>query len=84
MVQIKLTEEQLWGFDKILKEDDLVFYERFLVEQPVEHEKKFFREFPDFLKDYPLNPLGGGRMDLLKDEIYRGIMRKVKRRMEEM
>lgn len=58
--------------------DDLDFYEQFVLKQPKEEQLQFLKEHPDFLKDYPVNPMRDGRMHLLEDKMYRGIMRKIK------
>ena len=60
------------------KGDDLEYYEQFVLKLSEDEQLIFFKEHPDFLGEYSLNPLRNGKAYLLKDEIYRGIMRKVK------
>ena len=60
------------------KGDDLDYYEQFVLELPEDEQMIFFKEHPNYLVAYSLNPLKNGKAYLLKDEMYRGIMRKVK------
>ena len=60
------------------KGDDLEYYEQFVLKMSKDEKIKFIKEHPDFLKDYPVNPVKSGKFYLLDDEIYRGIMRKIK------
>lgn len=41
-----------------------------------EEQEQFFNENPEFMSEFPL---GRGNIDLLKDRMYRGILRKIKR-----
>jgi len=65
---------------KVLLGDDLDFYENCLQELSEEELKKFFKENPDFMKDYNMYE---GRLLLLKDPNYRKILRKIKKRYEQ-
>lgn len=60
------------------KGDDLDYYEQFVLNLKEDEQLIFFKGHPDFLGEYSLNPLKSEKAYLLKDEIYRGIMRKVK------
>lgn len=60
------------------KQDELQFYEKYLLKEADSVQRKFFEEHPDFLNGYSLNPLKVGKMELLKDKTFRGIMRKVR------
>lgn len=58
-----------WGF---LVGDDLDFYEQFLTDLTDEEMNKFFQDNPGFMKEYHMYE---GRRGLLRDEMYRGILR---------
>lgn len=64
--------EKFW---KLITEDDLEFYEEFIIHLPDEAQKKFFEEVPDFMSDFPV---WCGRIDLLKDRVYRKLLRRIK------
>ncbi len=70
-----MTAEQLQKFYKFIIGDDLDFYEEYTIHLSDEEQEEFFRDNPDFMKDFPM---GRGKIDLLKDEMYRGILRKIK------
>ena len=74
------TEEQVEQFFKYVDGDDLDFYETVLMDQPKEQQHIFFKQHPEFLSDYKLNPLkDDNAIELLRDEIFRGLMRKIKK-----
>lgn len=76
----EFTEEQIEQFLKYVDGDDLDFYEAVLIDQPVEQQRIFFEQHPEFLSDYQLNPLkDDNAIALLQDEIFRGLMRKIKK-----
>lgn len=76
----EFTEEQIDQFLKYVDGDDLDFYEVVLINQPVEQQRIFFEQHPEFLSDYQLNPLkDDNAIALLQDEIFRGLMRKIKK-----
>ena len=60
------------AFWKFLIGDDLDFYEEFLIELSDEEIHKFYKENPDFMKEYGMYE---GRLDILRDKMYRGILR---------
>ena len=74
-----MTAEQLQKFYKFIIGDDLDFYEEYTIHLSDEEQEEFFRDNPDFMKDFPM---GRGKIDLLKDEMYRGILRKIKKNEE--
>lgn len=55
---------------------DIDFYEEFVMELPDEEQEKFFDANPDFMCDFPVRC---DKMYLLKDRMFRGILRKIKR-----
>ncbi|MBM6854629.1 hypothetical protein H6B11_10750 [Mediterraneibacter glycyrrhizinilyticus] len=66
------SEEQFWKF---VMGDDLDFYEEYTIFLSDEEQKEFFDENPDFMCDYPISR---DKMYLLKDVVFRGILRKIK------
>ena len=79
--ELHLTEEQAKKFLKFIYGDDLDFYEEHLMDLTDEQREKFFEENPDFMSEFPVNH---DNMDLLKDKMFRGILRKIKRYEEGM
>lgn len=75
-----LSEEQAKRFLKFIMEDDLDFYEEYVLDLSDEEQEQFFNENPEFMSEFPL---GRGNIELLKDKMYRGILRKIKRYEEE-
>lgn len=71
-----MSVEQLQRFSNFIMGDDLDFYEQFIIGLPDDKQEEFFNEVPDFMSDFPV---WCGRMDLLRDRMYRGILRKIKR-----
>lgn len=69
------TEEQYKRFEKLILDDDMDFYEEYTIHLTDEEQKKFFAENPDFMSEYPISR---DKIYLLKDPIYRGLMRKIK------
>lgn len=70
-----MDTRQFEKFWKLIMEDDLEFYEEFIIHLPDEEQKSFFEEVPDFMSDFPV---WCGRIDLLKDRMYRKILRRIK------
>lgn len=66
-------EKQFWEF---VMGDDLDFYEEYTIHLNDEEQKEFFDENPDFLCDYPISR---DKMYLLRDVVFRGILRKIKK-----
>lgn len=73
---INMTEEQEEKFLKFIFEDDLDFYEEFTIHLTDEQQEKFFKENPDFMSEFPVSR---DKIYLLKDEMFRNILRKIKR-----
>lgn len=65
-------EERFWKF---LMGDDLDFYEEYTIHLTDEEQEKFFEENPDFMCDYPISR---DKIYLLRDPVFRGILRKIK------
>ena len=59
---------------KLLEDDDLKFYERFLLDRPLEEVRLFFDEHPEFMGKYHIDQ---ERLELLKDENYRKLLREL-------
>lgn len=72
---IHMTREQALRFWKFINGDDLDFYEEYVIHLPLEEQRKFFEKNPDFMSSFPVSP---DRISLLKDYIFRGILRKIK------
>ena len=70
------TEEQYKRFEKLILDDDKDFYDEYTIHLTDEEQKKFFAENPDFMSEYPISR---DKIHLLKDPIYRGLMRKIKK-----
>lgn len=51
------------------------FYEEYTIHLADEEQEKIFAENPDFMSEYPINR---DKIYLLKDPIYRNLMRKIK------
>ena len=74
--QMEWTKEQYEHFEKFILGDDMDFYEEYTIHLPDQEQKKFFAENPDFKSDYPIDH---DKIYLLKDPIYRNLMRKIKK-----
>lgn len=73
---MKWTKEQCERFEKFILGDDMDFYEEYTIHLTDEEQKKFFAENPDFMSGYPIDH---NKIQLLRDSIYRNLMRKIKR-----
>lgn len=70
-----MTEVQSKRFWKFVFGDDLEFYEEYTIYLTDEEQKKFFDENPEFMCDYPISR---DKLYLLRDVVFRGILRKIK------
>lgn len=70
------TKDQYECFEKFILGDDMDFYEEYTINLPDEEQEKFFSENPEFMSEYPISR---DKIYLLKDPIYRGLMRKIKK-----
>ena len=70
------TEKQYKRFKKFILGDDMDFYEEYTINLTDEQQKEFFTENPDFMSEYPISR---DKIYLIKDPIYRGMMRKIKK-----
>lgn len=73
---MKWTKDQCERFEKFILGDDMDFYEEYTIHLTDEEQVKFFAENPDFMSGYPIDR---NRIKLLRDPIYRRLMRKIKR-----
>lgn len=73
----KRNDKRFWKF---IMGDDLDFYEEYTIHLNDEEQEKFFDENPNFLCDYPVSR---DKIYLLRDPIYRKLLRSIKRFMKE-
>ena len=73
---MKWTKEQQERFEKFILGDDMDFYEEYTIHLMDEEQKNFFEENPEFMSEYSISR---GMLHLLRDPIYRGLMRKIKK-----
>ena len=66
-------EKRFWEF---IMGDDLDFYEEYTIHLTDEEQKEFFDKNPDFMCDYPVSR---DKMYLLRDVVFRRILRKIKK-----
>ena len=70
-----MTEEQEKRFWKFIMGDDLDFYEEYTIHLSDEEQEQFFNENPDFMSEFAVSR---DKMYLLRDPVFRGILRKIK------
>lgn len=75
-----MTKEKQIQFLNFIMGDDMDFYEEHIINLTDKEQCDFFRENPDFMSDYAINE---NEIVLLRDKLYRGILRKIKRYEEE-
>lgn len=73
-----MTKDKQIQFLNFIVGDDMDFYEEHIVNLSDEEQKEFLLENLDFMSDYPIDR---DRIDLLKDRLYRGVLRKIKKGM---
>ena len=73
---MKWTKDQYERFEKFILGDDMDFYEEYTINLSDEEQGKFFAENQNFMSEYPISR---DKIYLLKDPIYRELMRKIKR-----
>ena len=73
---MKWTKEQQERFEKFILGDDMDFYEEYTIHLMDEEQKNFFEENPEFMSEYSISR---DMLHLLRDPIYRGLMRKIKK-----
>lgn len=73
---MKSTKEQQERFEKFILGDDMDFYEEYTIHLMDEEQKNFFEENPEFMSEYSISR---DMLHLLRDPIYRGLMRKIKK-----
>ena len=72
-------KDQIRFFNFIMS-DDMDFYEEYIVHLSDDEQKKIFRDNPEFMSDYAVNE---NRIVLMRDRVYRKILRKIKMYEEE-
>ncbi len=70
-----MTPEQHERFHKFITGDDMGFYEEYIIHLSRDEQEKFFEDNPDFMSEFLENC---GNIDLLRDRVYRGLLRKIK------
>lgn len=73
---IHMTREKKERFNKFIMGDDLDFYEEYVINLTDEGQEEFFRDHPDFMSEFPVSR---ERIYLLKDQMFRSILRKIKK-----
>ena len=73
---MKWTKEQQERFEKFILGDDMDFYEEYTIHLMDEEQKNFFEENSEFMSEYSISR---DMLHLLRDPIYRGLMRKIKK-----
>lgn len=73
---MKWTKDQYERFEKFILGDDMDFYEEYTINLSDEEQETFFAENQNFMSEYPISR---DKIYLLKDPIYRELMRKIKR-----
>lgn len=71
---IDMTSKQIQRFFNYAFGDDLDFYEEHTMHLTDEEQEKFFKDNPEFMSKYSITQ---DYIYLLKDKIYRGILRKI-------
>ena len=73
--ELQITPKQVERFCEFVTGDDLDFYEEFTIPLSDEEQEKFFEDTPDFMSEFPVSC---DRIELLKEELFRGILRKIR------
>lgn len=74
--KIHLSQKQKEKFYRFLLGDDLDFYEEYVIYESAEEQEKFFENNPGFMSEYPISH---ERIELLRDKMFRNILRMVRR-----
>lgn len=80
--EICMSAEQLQRFFDFIMGDDFDFYEEYTINLTREEQERFFWDNPDFMSGFWVGrdvecEMERDRMDLMKERIYREIMRKI-------
>lgn len=70
-----MTPEQHARLQHFLEADDLDFYEEYVIHLSEKEQEAFFADNPDFMSDFAVSH---ERMYLLRDRMFRDILRKIK------
>lgn len=71
-----ISAEQMKKFLDFIFDDDLDFYEEFTIHLSDEEQERFFDNNPDFMSEFPVRR---DMMYLLRDRMFRRVLRKIKR-----
>ena len=75
MQSVNMRTEQRMKLHNFIFGDDLDFYEWFMIDLSDEEQEKFFDDNPDFMSNFPVKR---DRMYLLRNRMFRRILRKIK------
>ena len=80
--EICMSAEQIQRFFDFIMGDDLDFYEQYTIHLTKEEQERFFWDNLDFMSGFWVGrdvecEMERDRMDLMKERIYREIMRKI-------
>ena len=72
---MRMNKSQNYNFMKIVFGDDLDFYEEYTINLSDKEQQEFFTDNPDFMQEFPVSR---DKMYLLRDPVFRGILRRIK------
>lgn len=72
---MRMNKSQNYNFMKFVFGDDLDFYEEYTINLSDKEQQEFFADNPDFMSQYPISR---DKIYLLRDVVFRGILRKIK------
>jgi len=75
MQSVNITTKQCTRFFNFVFGDDLDFYEEFTIYLTDEQQERFFAENSEFMSEFPVSC---DRMYLLRNKMFRKILRKIK------
>lgn len=73
---MRISKSQKYNFMRFIFGDDLDFYEEYTINLSDEEQREFFKDNPDFMLDYPISL---DKIYLLRDPVFRGILRRIKK-----
>lgn len=74
--KICLSPKQAERFYRFILGDDMDFYEEYVIYETPEEQEMFFKDNPGFMAEYPISH---ERIGLLRDKMFRNILRMVKK-----
>ena len=75
-IRMQRTTKQHKKSPNFILGDDLDFYEEYVINLTDEGQQEFFGDNPDFMSEYPIDR---ERIYLLRDNLFRRILRQIKR-----